>query len=590
MKNKFDFKNIYYSFKIVVKASPLYFLLIACINFTLGFILAYNTVRLDQFLNVVDYYIKGKVDISIVFVNFLILLLTILANPVFNGINTTLSSDFELKVQGKIEKEFNLKCSKVSPIKFESSEYLNTINKAHKGINSIVQLVTGLSLGIFTYIPYFITLGIYLYRIRPILIFILFLFIIGPILSQMFKKKLYARLENNVSYFRRECDHYKECLIASDKLKETRMLGAFHFFMGRYKDKLKVMNRESLDTQVKSSKIEFIFKIPLFIANIISLLMLSKYLMGGFISIGNFGAVIGSINMLMMMAEEFIFYVIGSAIKQVVYVENYINFIEVKDKEYKKISMESPPEIVLHNISFTYPLSKTKSLSNINLVINRGDTIAIVGENGSGKSTLASIIGGIYRPTSGFISYDGRNPCKEDEDISLNVSAVFQNFCKYKMSLFDNIVISDFSKNISDFSIRESLKKSNLVLNKSVFPKGMETMLSRDFGGVDLSGGQWQKVAIARGLYKGSKIIILDEPTSAIDPIEKSGLFNNFLTMAKGKTAIIITHRMAMTRFVDKIIVMDKGCVREFGSHEELMEKKGLYKDLYLSQSRAYKG
>ena len=132
------------------------------------------------------------------------------------------------------------------------------------------------------------------------------------------------------------------------------------------------------------------------------------------------------------------------------------------------------------------------------------------------------------------------------------------------------------------------INSSNLNLSKKIFPLGFDTVLSREFDGVDLSGGQWQKIAISRGDYKDSNIIILDEPTSAIDPIEEEVIFNNFLNMAENKTAIIITHKMSITRFVDKIIVMEDGYLREFGSHDELIKANGLYKKMYTAESKSY--
>lgn len=588
MKNKKKIRSILLSFKFVIKACPFYFLIICCVNLILAFILAFNTIKLDEFLNNIELYIDGNIKYIYVIRSFSGLMLAIVANPIVNSINTSLSSDFEEKVNGYIEKNFNHKCSNFDSIFFESRDNLLSMEKASQGMSSIVSLVTGIVLGIFTYIPYFIGLTIYFYNISPTLIAVLFVFFIGPVLSQMFKKKLYQSLEDNISPLRRESNHYKDCMIGNIRVRETRMLGAFTFFMQKYRASLLALNKNIYYTQKKSARIETIFKLPLILANILSLMLLVEYLIKGLITIGNFGAIIASINMLIMMAEEFIFYVIGSAIKQIAFIENFIDFMEKEIIINRQLNFKKAPAIELENVSFLYPESNKNSITDINFKIEPGETVAIVGENGSGKSTLAKIISGIYQPTKGRIIYDNIDIKDCNFGIAFNVSIVFQDFSRYKINLENNIRISDYNKKTCLDDLVTHLEFSNLTLNKKIFPDGFATILSREFNGVELSGGQWQKLAIARASFKDSNLIIFDEPTSAIDPIEEEKLFNNFLELSISKTAIIISHKLVMTRFVDKIIVMKDGKVEEIGNHDELIERNGLYKKLYLTQSVPY--
>ncbi|WP_297689987.1 ABC transporter ATP-binding protein [uncultured Anaerococcus sp.] len=539
-------------------------------------------------MNNIELYIDGNIKYIYVIRSFFGLMLAIVANPIVNSINTSLSSDFEERVNGHIEKNFNQKCSNLDSIFFESRDNLLSMEKASQGLSSIVSLVTGIVLGIFTYFPYFISLTIYFYNINPTLIAVLFVFFIGPVLSQMFKKKLYQSLEDNISPLRRESNHYKDCMIGNIRVRETRMLGAFTFFMQKYRASLLALNKNIYYTQKKSARIETIFKLPLILSNILSLMLLVDYLIKGLITIGNFGAIIASINMLIMMAEEFIFYVIGSAIKQIAFVENFIDFMEKEIIINRQLIFKKAPAIELENVSFAYPESNKNSLTYINFKIKAGETVAIVGENGSGKSTLAKIISGLYQPTRGRIIYDNIDIKDCNFDIASNISIVFQDFSRYKINLEENIRISDYNKKTCLDDLVTHLEFSNLSLNKNIFPDGLATMLSRQFNGVELSGGQWQKLAIARASFKDSNLIIFDEPTSAIDSIEEEKLFNNFLELSISKTAIIISHKLAMTRFVDKIIVMKDGKVEEIGNHDELIKRNGLYKKLYLTQSVPY--
>lgn len=497
MKNKLktSFRNIFYSFKLVIKSNPLYFFVICTINILLAFILAYNTVKLDEFLNSVEIYTQDNNNFMYVIKTFVGLILAILLNPVINSINTCLSADFEEKVKGEIERDFNEKCSKVDCLKFESSSDLINLEKNYKGINSLVLLVTGFTLGIFTYLPYFIILAFYFYKINHSLIFILFLFFIGPILSLAFKKRIYKKLEDDVSPLRVQSRYYKDYMISTEYIKETRLLGAFSFFMKKYKNTIKSMDKNIEDAQKKSAIIEFTFKIPLIVANIVSFFIVIKYLKKGLVTIGNFGAIIASINMLIMMAEELIFYVIGSAVKEISLVENFIDFMKSDDDAKKDIAFTKPPAIEFDEVSFKYPNSNKMALKKVRFKINKGEKVAVVGANGSGKSTIAKLVAGLYTQTSGKILYDSYDPLYDKVNVTNNISAVFQDFCRYKMTLLENIVISDVRKeNNNDFS--EFLNSSNLNLSKKIFPLGLDTVLSREFDGVDLSGGQWQKIAI----------------------------------------------------------------------------------------------
>lgn len=314
--------------------------------------------------------------------------------------------------------------------------------------------------------------------------------------------------------------------------------------------------------------------------------LLFSSLMDGKITIGAFGAVLTSIGSLMILTEELISMQVGKITANFGAVRNLMSFLDLKEREGKDINIKEAPSLELKNLSFNYPNSKKLILDGVNLEIKPKETIAIVGENGAGKSTLMKIILGLYLPTSGQIDIDGID-IKElsPQCIFKNTSAVFQKFKKYKFNLRDNILISDINNN-DDKKIENVLREVDL--KKENFKDGLDTILSREFGGIDLSGGQWQRIAIGRGIYNFSNLIVLDEPTAAIDPIEEGKIFNKFKEIAKEKTAIIITHRMGTVKIADKIVVLDKGKISEIGTHDELMKANGKYKEMYEAQSKWY--
>lgn len=242
--------------------------------------------------------------------------------------------------------------------------------------------------------------------------------------------------------------------------------------------------------------------------------------------------------------------------------------------------------LTLNNVYFSYPGVDKDALHNVSLDIREGETIAVVGENGSGKTTLAKMIMGLLRPRSGNMYYLGSKV--NYQEYVLKVSAVFQDYLKYQMRLDENISISRQGAQPVQEDINEAIKSAGLELNQKHFPDGKETMLSKEFGGVDLSGGLWQRVAIARGLYRKHEIIILDEPTAAIDPIEEARVYNEFAAITKGKIGIIITHRLGAAKIADRIVVLKNGEIENVGTHDYLLKNDMYYKQLYDKQAVWY--
>lgn len=207
-----------------------------------------------------------------------------------------------------------------------------------------------------------------------------------------------------------------------------------------------------------------------------------------------------------------------------------------------------------------------------------------MGENGAGKSTLAKLLLGIYHPTSGNVTIGGlETRTVNPNTYQKHMSAVFQNFGRYQMTLSENVKISDFAG---------TGKPEKLLEDTGLAPEMVQNpdnvMLSREFGGVELSGGLWQQVAIARGRYREHEIIVLDEPTAALDPLTESTVYHKFLEMVKGKTAFIISHRLGSARLADRILVMQGGRLVEEGSHEELLGKNGLYREMWEAQAQMW--
>ena len=241
-------------------------------------------------------------------------------------------------------------------------------------------------------------------------------------------------------------------------------------------------------------------------------------------------------------------------------------------------------------MSFSYPGSETKAVEHVNLTIKPGETIAIVGQNGAGKSTLVKLLTGLYLPTEGTVEIGGIDSRKiSSHSIYRGITGIFQKYQRYKLTLQENVQISDLQTQDQQH-LETAVKKADLELDHETFPQGYDTMLSREFDGVDLSGGQWQRVALARGFYRVHDLVVLDEPTAAIDPLEETRIYEKFAELSKDKTAVIVTHRLGSAKIADRIVVMDQGRIVAIGTHDQLMRERGKYAEMYQAQAQWYVG
>lgn len=259
------------------------------------------------------------------------------------------------------------------------------------------------------------------------------------------------------------------------------------------------------------------------------------------------------------------------------------------DGEPLEPDVEKPYKIELKNVSFRYPGAEYDALKNINLTINAGEKLAVVGLNGAGKTTLVKLICGFYDPTEGEILLNGKNIKKYNRnDYYRHFSAVFQDFFLLPITLAENITQTD---TIDEEKMRACAEKAGLIAKIESLPQKYDTHLGKQIfeDGVELSGGEIQRLMLARALYKNAPIIILDEPTAALDPIAESDLYNKYHDMTGTRTSVYISHRLASTRFCDRIILLENSVIWEEGTHDSLIQKGGKYAELFEIQSHYYR-
>ena len=248
-------------------------------------------------------------------------------------------------------------------------------------------------------------------------------------------------------------------------------------------------------------------------------------------------------------------------------------------------------EIRFEHVCFRYEGSGEDTIRDLNLTIRPGERLALVGPNGAGKTTLIKLLCGLYRPTSGTVYLDGRDIQSLDQRaVFREFAVVFQDVFAFSFPLADNVSCVDCGREDSE-RLRESLEKAGLWERVQALPKGAQTFMNKDLdeAGVALSGGEVQKLMLARALYKDAPMVILDEPTAALDPIAESEMYERYNELVQGRTAVFISHRLSSTRFCDRILFLENGRITEEGTHGELMQRGGAYAELFSIQARYYK-
>jgi ATP-binding cassette subfamily B protein len=295
----------------------------------------------------------------------------------------------------------------------------------------------------------------------------------------------------------------------------------------------------------------------------------------GRISAGLFGAAFASLKEMYSLMDEVVSSHIGELARNFGGVHGLIELMDGSCDSVKQKGPKSYSTMALNNVCYAYPNQQNYAVTDINVTIKRGQIVALVGENGAGKSTLARLLVGMYKQTCGDIYY------AEDKNGKAALTAAFQKFGKYNLTLYENIKIGDTES-------EDDMENILSIFEPTLLDESQQLLLGTEFGGVDLSRGQWQSLALSRAFYRSATVVLLDEPTSALDPLKEDRIFEAFRRLLDGKTAIVVTHSMASIRFADLILVLKSGKIIESGSHQELMHLNGVYKAMVSEQALQY--
>jgi ATP-binding cassette subfamily B protein len=534
--------------------------------------------------HLVDAFVNEAFPIRLLIGLVVLLLVQRIIGSVLPYVQAELSEDLGIGMQRLVMK----KSAQVKLIEFENRDYFDRISLICNGSESrgaaLLQQITSMM----RIIPGIIAYAIVVAGITPILLAIILVAMIPVLIDSMLIGVKGWEFLRRINRQRRLSDYYSTLLTTRRFAQEVRLYDLGSYFISKW---------EELFT--KTTKQQMKFSLLMLLRQRATVIFMVFVSMAGlwwvvFSGIaqatpGQYAILFQSILGLLSGASiAGILRGIGEQSGYALQLRSFLSMTTVDDSVEPGHQREVQGKIVFENVTFTYPGSSVPAIKDLSVSINAGESLAVVGENGAGKTTFVKLLLGLYAPDSGRILIDGVDINNQDEGIMLK-SAVFQDFVRYNAELRTNIGISDWRKMDNDILLEDAVKKAGADEVMSSLSEGYETLLGPEVGGVDLSGGQWQRTAMARGLFRDAQIIVLDEPTASLDPITELSIFERFSSMTQGKTTILISHRLGMARLADRIIVLERGKLVEYGDHDSLIKLGGKYAELFNTQARWYR-
>ena len=421
--------------------------------------------------------------------------------------------------------------------------------------------------------------------IEPLVLLVVVLFTL-PYLR--FQWRLAARqhaLERSRTTKRRWTAYFVSTLTGRGTVGEVRILGLAPLLIERFRTLMAEFRDQDRKLYVHGFAGSSLFVVVTTGAIYAMFVRVAYRVLSGALTVGDLAIFGGTTNRLRATLESLV-YSVSAAMEQTLYIANVIEFLEVRPTPAGTTTVALTTrhaEIEFRDVHFTYPGAAEPALNGVSLHIVPGETVAVVGENGAGKTTLVKLIARLYDPDSGCVLFDGVDLRELSRDfLHAEISFVFQAFGRYEATAAENIAYGDWQRLLHDRdAVQQIAEQAGVDAMLQAMPHGYDTMLGRMFGEYDPSGGQWQKIAVARAFGRNAALLILDEPTSNLDARAEYELFCRFRELAKGRTTIIISHRFSTVSMANRILVMDAGRIVESGTHDELVARAGSYADLY---------
>jgi ATP-binding cassette, subfamily B, bacterial len=433
----------------------------------------------------------------------------------------------------------------------------------------------------------------------------LLLLLVVAVLPSLLGETHFASLGYSLLYSwtpeRRQLDYLRYIGASDISAKELKLFGLSDFLVGRYdrlSDQFYQANRNlAVRRSIASTLLSFVGTLGYYgaYAVIIYLTVVGHQSPAGVFTIGVLTFLAGSFRQSRDLIQR-VLLSLSQVFEQSLYLEDLFSFLDIepsirRNPGAKQVPVPITQGFVFEGVGFRYPRAESWAVRNLNFALAPGERIALVGENGAGKTTLVKLLARLYDPDEGRILLDGVDLREYDVDsLRKNVGVIFQDFVRYDFALKENIAVGNIARIEDDPAIRAAAERSLADSVAQRLAGQYDQMLGKRFeGGVDLSGGEWQKVALARAYMRDAQLLILDEPTAALDARAEYEVFLRFSELTKGRMAVLISHRFSTVRMADRILVLKGGELAEQGTHEALVELGGLYSELFQLQAAGYR-
>ena len=593
-------KNIGKCCKMVVFAAPIYVLL----NLFILMAVSLAQVGSGYAMGVVTEAIleSGGVFSREVWlpVLFFAVMITIGGNPEnFKNMMVALYTNKARKIFSKI---FMLRAFEEKQDSYYDSKYLDEYMFVRNNIESTTRVTATLFNKLAGVVITIFMTGFAIIRISPvILVFILLQAVLILIINNQIVKKKMVLNRKYVSA-ERKTEYYKDILSAKKHAKEIRILNLQDFFLKKwgkvFLDFSEAKYRFEIKAKLVAAVPSLVRQICLAGLTIYYLFLVSQKVM----SVSDF-VFVNAVMWIMVGNINSFVYLLGHDLQEdMLYVDRYLNFIgdyeeylgrmrETDSCKEKAVPESEFEEMELRDIYYAYPNQENTALRGVNLKLHSGEIVCLLGYNGSGKSTLSKIMCGVLRDYKGEVILNGKDiKTLDQEQYYKHFGVGFQDFTRFSVSLYENVGVGCIEKLEEGREVEKALKKGNLTDLAAGLTNGEMTLLGKEYdaAGQELSGGQWQRIALARAYMGEPWLIVLDEPTASIDPMEELRLLQNFKEIIGNRAALLVSHRIGFARLADRIYLMQDGQILEEGSHEELIQKRGMYFDMFMTQKDLY--
>ncbi len=408
-------------------------------------------------------------------------------------------------------------------------------------------------------------------------------------LSRYFQGKRFFKLKDVQQSQNRFLNYLWSMFVDRNTNRDIRTFDTYEYLSNKYTSNLEQVTKENWNYEKRTFYINTFLNSFRPIGLGLGLLISAYMVFNGQITLAVFASISGALSLVQEHTDGLIS-MFSNVLDNLPFVKNFFRYSGKQEEPLGEIRLEEPiHSIEFRDVYFRYPVNDYETLKGVSFVIHDKESVALLGYNGAGKSTLVKLLCGFYKPDKGEILINGISITKlEKNSLWKQMSAVFQNYTQYNLTLRENIGFGTVEQIKDKERILEFIRNNDGFEFVDNLPNGIDTVLGRELGETDLSGGQWQKIAIGRGQFRDYSMIILDEPTASLDPIAEADVYYKFKEITADKISLIISHRIGSASIADRIILLKDGVVAENGTHEELMSLDGEYKALYYLQAKWY--